>query len=71
MQAYETEGFRQVTAIRPVYLQYLLLQGVNALWQVVQHTQSDQYMSFSFPAVRKDGFTNMQMPETIRGISAP
>ena len=33
-QAYESPGFRRVTAIRPIYLQYLLLRGVNALWQV-------------------------------------
>ena len=33
-QAYESPGFRQVTAIRPVYLQYILLRGVDALWQV-------------------------------------
>ncbi len=30
---YESAGFRRVTAIRPVYLQYLLLQGVDVLWQ--------------------------------------
>ena len=35
LQAYESPGFRRVTAIRPVYLQYLLLRGVSVLWQVL------------------------------------
>ena len=35
LQAYESPGFRRVTAIRPVYLQYLLLRGVSVRWQVL------------------------------------
>ncbi len=31
---YGSAGFRRLTAIRPVYLQYILLQGFDVLWQV-------------------------------------
>jgi hypothetical protein len=37
---YESAGFRRVTAIRPVYLQYLLLQGVDVLWQASDRSRA-------------------------------